>query len=170
MRARIPARGGRDEQAHRAQREHLAPAGRRLAEALDGVLEVAGAAFGQRQRGVGHAPQLHALLRARRGDRALEVAARLLGVEALGRARAEDRQRRRLVLGLGLELLVGALLERLDRLQAAALLHPDLTLFGCHRAPFYGLATAGARGRADPGARRSTRAAQAICSPRVEPP
>ena len=77
--------GGRDEQAHRAQREHLAAARRRLAEALDGVLEVAGAAFGERERRVGHAPDLHPLLRARGGDRALEVAARGLGVEALGR-------------------------------------------------------------------------------------
>ena len=128
-----PGRAGRDQQAHRAQREQLAPGRRCLAEALDRALEVARPPFGERQRRVGHAPQLHPLLRARGGDRSLEVAARLLGVEALGRARAEDRQGRRLVFRLGFELLVGALLEGLDRLQATALLHADLALFGCHR-------------------------------------
>ncbi len=127
-RARGCRRRRGDQQAHRAQREHLATAGRRLAEPLDGALEVAGAPFGERQRGVGHAPQLHPLLRAGGGDRPLEVAAGLLGVEALGRAGAEDRKRRGLVFGLGLELLVGALLERLDRLETAALLDPDLPL------------------------------------------
>ena len=160
-RARIPAEAGGMQQAHRAQREQLAAARRRLAEPLDGVLEVAGAAFGERQRRVGHAPELHPLLRTRRGDRALEVAARLLGVEALGGARAENRQRRRLVFRLAFELLVGALLERLDRLQAAALLDADLALFGCHRASFYGLPNRRARGQ--PAPRAGDRVVAALC-------
>ena len=153
--------GGGDEQPHRAQGEHLAAARRGLAEALDGVLEVARAAFGERQRGIGHAPDLHPLLRARGGDRALEVAARGVGVEALGGARAEDRQRGGLVFGLGLELLVGALLERLDRLDAAALFDADLSLFGCHGGSFYGLRAE--RQRASP--RRDAGGMSPTCSP-----
>ena len=137
-------RGGWREQAgpSRAARTsdaRSAPPGR----AARRPLEVAGAAFGERQRSVGHAPQLHPFLRARGRDRALEVAAGGVRVEALGGARAEDRQGGGLVFGLGLELLVGALLERLDRLHRAALLHPDLSLFGGHRRAFYGCAAAG---------------------------
>jgi hypothetical protein len=132
-------RGGGDEQPHRAQREHLATARRLLAEALDGVLEVTCAAFGECERRIGHAPELHPLLWARGCEGALEVAAGLLGVEALGGARAENGQRRRLVFGLALELLIRALLERLDGLKAAALLDPDLALLGSHRPSFYGL-------------------------------
>ena len=153
MRARMPARGGRHEQAHRAQREHLAAARRRLPEPLDGVLEVAGATFGERQRGVGHAPDLHPLLRPRGGDRALEVAARGLGVEALGGARAEDRERGGLVF---------ASRPRAPRRSAArapgsprmraALFDADLTLFGGHGGPFYGLRAARRRGRRAPAA------------------
>ena len=93
--------GGGNEQSHGAQREQLASAGRRLPEALDGALEVAGAAFGQRQRCVGHAPDLHPLLRACGCDGALEVPACGLGVESLGGTRAEDRHRGSLVFGLG---------------------------------------------------------------------
>ena len=92
-RASKPAEAGRDQQSHRAQREQLTAGRRRLAEALDRALQIAGAAFGERERGVGHPPQLHPLLRPRRGDRSLEVSASLLGVEALGSARAEDRER-----------------------------------------------------------------------------
>ena len=54
-----------------------------------------GAALGERQRRLGHPPQLQALLRARGGDRGAEVLARALGVHALGRARAEDAPARR---------------------------------------------------------------------------
>jgi hypothetical protein len=128
-----PGGGGRKQQAHGPQREHLAACGRLLTEPLDGVAQIAGPAFGERERGVGHAPQLHALLGAGGSDGALEVGAGLLGVEALGGASAENRQRRGLELGLGLELLVGALLERLNGLGGAALLDPDLSLFGGHR-------------------------------------
>src|SRR5262249_51391360 len=51
--------------------------------------------------------------------------------------RAEDGLGGRLVLGLGLELLIRALLERLDGLERAALLDPNLALLGGHRGPFY---------------------------------
>ena len=89
--------------------------GRRLdAEALGGLLQVVGAPLGQRERGVGHPAQLQALLRPGRGDRTLEVRPGRLGVVALCRPRPEDRLRGGLVAGLGLELLVGAVLELLD--------------------------------------------------------
>ena len=132
-RARMPAEAGGTSSPIARSANSWRPLGGAWPSRSTALLEVAGAAFGERERGVGHAPDLHPLLRARGGDRALEVAARGLGVEALGRARAEDRQRGGLVLGLRLELLVRALLERLDRLEAAALLHADLALFGGHR-------------------------------------
>src|SRR3712207_7070869 len=50
--------GGGGEQAHEAQQQQLAAGRRRLAESLDGLLEVVGPALGQRQRRVGHAAQL----------------------------------------------------------------------------------------------------------------
>ncbi len=56
MRARIPAEAGGMQQAHRAQRKHLATARGRLPEPLDGVLQIAGAPFGERERSVGHPP------------------------------------------------------------------------------------------------------------------
>ena len=74
-------------------------------------LQVTRAALGQRQRRLGHPPQLQALLRARGGDRRAEVLARPLGVHPLGGAGAEDRLRGGLEAGLLLELLVGAGLE-----------------------------------------------------------
>src|ERR1019366_376869 len=138
--AREDSRGsGGNEQAHGPQGEELAPTRRRLSEALDGALEISGAAFGEGERCVGHAPYLHPLLRTRGGDGALEVAARSLCVESLGCARTEDRHRRGLVFGLGFELLIGALLEGLDGLEAAALLDAYLALFGSHELAFYGL-------------------------------
>ena len=79
----------RGEQAHEPQEQELARARRRLAEPLDGGLQVVGAALGQRQRGVGHAAQLHALLRAGGGDRPAEVLAR-----AASRRSARPRGRR----------------------------------------------------------------------------
>ena len=102
-------------------------------ESLGGLLEVAGAPLRERQRGVGHAPELEALLRARRGQGALEVGACGLGVVALRGAGAEDRLRRGLEPRLGLELLVGAVLELLHRRQLAALLHPHRSLLLGHR-------------------------------------
>ena len=167
-RARMPAEAGGTSSPIARSANSWRPLGGRLPEALDGVLEVAGAAFGERQRGVGHAPDLHPLLWPRGGDRALEVAARGVGVEALGGARAEDRQRGRLVFRLGLELLVGALLERLDGLERAALLHPNLALFGGHRPPFYGLGGRGAPASAGGApAAVAGRDAQPVCSPGV---
>ena len=75
MRARMPAEAG--ERAGPSPAARTSAAGRRrLAEALDGGLQIARAAFGERERGVGHAADLHPLLRAGGGDRALEVGAR----------------------------------------------------------------------------------------------
>jgi hypothetical protein len=121
----------------RRRQEELAAARRGLAEALDGGLEVVGAALGERQRRVGHPAQLHALLRARRGDRALEVRPRGLGVVALGGAGAQERERGGLVLLLVLELLVGPGLELLHGRERAALLDLDLSLLGRHGAAVY---------------------------------
>ena len=115
--------------------KQLAARRRRLAEPGDGLLEVVGPALGERERRVGHAAQLHALLRARGRDRAAEVRARRVGVVALGGAGAEDRLRGRLELLLALELLVGALLELLHRGERGALLDLDLSRLGRHRAP-----------------------------------
>ena len=95
-------------------------------------LEVVGAALGERERRVGHAAQLHALLRARGRDGAAEVVARGVGVVALGRPGAEDGERGGLELLLALELLVGAVLERLHGGQGALLLDADLTGLGRH--------------------------------------
>src|SRR6202008_2613740 len=87
--------GGRwDEESDGPQREQLAATRRGLPEALDGVLEVSRATFRERERRVGHAPQLHALLRAGGGDGTLEIAAGLLGVEALCGTCPENRKRR----------------------------------------------------------------------------
>ena len=164
------ARGGRgDQQSHGSQCEQLATARGRLSEALDGILEVPGAPFGERERGVGHTPELHPLLGPCGGDRALEVCASLVGIETLRGAGPEDRQGGGLVFGLGLKLLVGALLERLHGLEAAALFDPDLPLLGCHSPSFYGLPNR------DAGGRRGVRApmgesSQSLCSPRAEPP
>ena len=91
---------GRRDDAHHAQHQQLAVRRRRAAELLRGDLQVAGAALGEGQRSLGHAPQLQALLRARGGDRGAEVLAGLLGVHALGRARAEDGLRGGLEAGL----------------------------------------------------------------------
>src|SRR5205807_5456901 len=55
----------------------------------------------------------------------------------------QDRQRGRLVFGLVFELLVGALLERLDRLDAAALFDTDLSLLGGHARAILRSATPG---------------------------
>ena len=55
-----------------------------------------------------------------------------LGVVALGGAGAEDRLGRGLVAGLGLELLVGAALQRLHRRQLALLLDPNRALLLGH--------------------------------------
>jgi hypothetical protein len=132
-----PRAGWRDQQAHRTQRQHLTPARGRLTKSLDSLLQIACAPFGKRQRRVGHAPELHAFLGPRGGYRTLEVSARLLGVKALGGTGAQYRQRGRLVLRLRLELLVRALLQRLDRLLGAALLDPNLSLLGGHSPSFY---------------------------------
>ncbi len=133
-RASVPALAGGATRPMNFSPQQLA-AGRRLdAESLGRLLEVVGAALGQRQRGVGHPPQLQPLLGSRRGDRALEVCPGGLGVVALGGARAEDRLRGGLELGLGLELLVGAALELLHRRQLAALLDPHHSLLLGHRA------------------------------------
>ena len=126
--------GRRGQQAHDPQQEELAAAGRRLAQALDGLLEVVRAALGQRQRRVGHAAQLHALLGPRRGDRALEVGARGRRVVALGGPRAEDRLRGGPELLLALQLLVAARLERLHGGELAGLGDLDLALLGRHGA------------------------------------
>ena len=132
-RLEVPGRvGRRREEAHEPQQQELAVGRRRLAEALDGLLEVVGTALGERQRRVGHAPQLHALLRARGRDGAAEVVARGVGVVALGRPGAEDRERGGLELLLALELLVGAVLERLHGGEGALLLDADLTGLGRH--------------------------------------
>jgi hypothetical protein len=67
------------------------------------------------------------------GQRLVEVAAGLLDVVALGGARSQDGLGGHPVLGLALQLLVGAVLELLDGGQRAHLhLHPDLLLLG-HR-------------------------------------
>ncbi len=150
MRARIPALAGGISSPIARKANIWRPVGGCLAETLDRVLQIAGAPLGKRQRSVGHAPQLHPFLRAGSRYRPLEVGARLLGVKALGRARAEDRKRGRLVLRLGLELLVGALLERFDRRLGAALLDADLSLLGSHDGSFYGGHVSGAI-LADPG-------------------
>src|SRR5262249_48230415 len=134
-------------QAHGPQSQHLATARRLLTEALDGLFEVTRPAFCQRERCVRHSPQLHAVLRASRGDGALKVAAGLVGVEALRGTRAEYRHRGRLVFGLALELLIGAPLERLNGLQAAALFDADLALLGGHAPQFYGLGSRSAQAR-----------------------
>src|SRR5262249_47483059 len=130
--------------------------------------EVSGAAFGQRERGVRHSPQLHSVLRAGGGDGALEVAPGLVGVEALSGTRTEYRQCGRLVFGLVLELLIGAPLERLNGLQAAALFDADLALLGGHARQFYGLGSpnAGVRAREQACSRP---AAQALSSRRGQP-
>ena len=91
-----------------------------------------GAALGERERRLGHAPQLQALLRAGGGDRGAEVLARALGVVALGGARAEDRLGGGAEAGLGLELLVGAGLEPLHGGHRGLLLDADLPLLGRH--------------------------------------
>jgi hypothetical protein len=101
-----------------------------LTQPLDGLLEVVGPAFGQRQRRVGHTSQLHPLLRSGGGYGALKVASRRLGVVALGGPRAEDRQSGGLELGLGLQLLVGERLQAGHGLCRAALLDADLSLLG----------------------------------------
>ena len=133
IRARMPALFGGATSPMNLQPAQLA-AGRRLdAEALGRPLEIVGTALGERQRGVGHPAQLQALLRPGGGERPLEVRAGRLGVVALGGASAEDRLRRRLVLGLRLELLVGAALELLHRGELAALLDPHRSLLLGHR-------------------------------------
>ena len=127
----------RGDHAHDAQREQLAAGRRRLAELLGGHLQVARAALGERQRGLGHAAQLEPLLRPGRGDRDAEVLPRALGVHALGGARAEDRLRGGLEAGLRLQLLVGAGLELLHRGERATLLHLDLSRLGHGVRPVY---------------------------------
>ena len=97
----------RGDVAHQLQHEQLAVRRRRLAELLGGDLQVARAALGERERGLGHPAQLQALLRAGGGDRGAEVLARALGVHPLGGAGAEDRLGGGAEAGLGLELLVG---------------------------------------------------------------
>ena len=134
IRASVPALAGGATRPMNFSPQQLAVGGRLDAEALGGLLEVVGAALGQGQRGVGHAPQLQPLLRPGSGDRPLEVRSGRLGVIALRGAGAEDRLSRRLELGLGLELLVGAALELLHRRQLTALLdshHPLLLGHGC---------------------------------------
>ena len=123
----------RDEQAHRPQREHLPSARRGLAEALDGVLEDPGAAFGQRQGRIGHPPQLHPLLRAGGGDR------------HAGSRRAPPRRRtapmrvRQDHQAADLYFVSFSAGPRPSAAPApgsprtATLFHPDLSLFGGHR-------------------------------------
>src|SRR5206468_3353387 len=82
--------GGRRDEPHDPQQQELAVARRRLAQALDGLLEIVGAPLGERDRRIGHPAQLHPLLRPRGGERLAEVVARLLGVVLLGRARAQQ--------------------------------------------------------------------------------
>jgi hypothetical protein len=113
-----------------------------LAKTLHSLLEVARAPFGERQGSIGHAPQLHAFLGTCGRYGALKVGACLLGVKALRCTSAKDGQSSGLVLRLCLELLVGALLERLDRLLSTALLDADLSLLGRHGPPFYACGTA----------------------------
>ena len=132
IRASMPALDGGATRPMNRSPQQLAVGGRLDAEALGGLLEVVGAALGQRQRGVGHPAQLQALLRPGGGDRALEVGPGRLGVVALGGARAEDRLGRGLELGLGLELLVGAALELLHRGELTALLDPHHPLLLGH--------------------------------------
>ena len=116
------------------------PVGGCLAQALDGLLEVVGAALGQGQRRVGHPAELHALLRAGRGDRLLEVGARGGRVVALRGSRPEDRLGGGPELLLAQQLLVATLLERLHGGELAGLGHPDLSLLGRHREASLGLA------------------------------
>ena len=106
--------------------------GRLDAEALGCGLEVAGAALGQRERRVGHAAQLHALLGPGGRERLLEVLARRLGVVLLGGARAEDRLGGGAVAGLRRELLVAAGLQRLHRGELALLFDADGALLLRH--------------------------------------
>ena len=130
IRRGMPALGGGAMTPIDAQREQLAAGRRRLAELLGRDLEVAGAALGERQRRLGHAPQLQPLLRPGGGDRGAEVLARALGVHALGGARAEDRLGGGAEARLGLELLVGPRLELLHGSERAPLLHLDLSRLG----------------------------------------
>ena len=121
---------GRGEQADHPQAEQLPVGGCLDAELLGRRLQVTRAAFGERQRGVGHPPQLHPLLRPRGRQGALEVDPCSLRVVALGRPRAEDRLRGGAILGLRLEFLVGARLELLHRRQLALLFDPHRALLG----------------------------------------
>ena len=134
----------RGDHAHEAQHQQLAVRRRRAAELLRRDLQVARAALGERQRGLGHPPQLQALLRARGRDRRAEVLARALGVHPLGRAGAEDRLGGGLEARLLLQLLVGAGLELLHGGERRLGLDPDLAWLGRHGASSYGAAEAGA--------------------------
>ena len=102
-----------------------------------GFLEVVRAALGEGHRRLHHLAQRRALLGVAAGQRLVEVGAGGLGVVALGGAGAQQRLRGHAVLGLALELLVGARLELLDGRQRAHLhlLHLHLPLLG-HAASF----------------------------------
>jgi hypothetical protein len=120
-------------QSHEPQPQQLLVGGRLDAQPLGRLAQIVGSAFGQRQRRVGHPPQLQALLGPGGRDRPLEVRARRLGVIALGRTGAQDGLGGRLELGLGFELLVAAALHLLHRGELAALLDPHDSLLLGHR-------------------------------------
>jgi len=100
----------RDE-AHGPQQEELAARGRLLAHLLHGVAQLVRAALGEGERRLHHLSQRRPLLRMHAGHRLVEVGLGGRDVVALGCAGAEDGLGRHTVLGLALELLVGARLE-----------------------------------------------------------
>ena len=128
----MPALDGGAISSDDAQPEQL-PGGRHLdAETLGCGLQIARAPLGQRERRVGHAAHLHALLGRGRGERLLEVLACSLGVVVLGGTRAEDRLGGRPVARLRLELLVAAGLQLLHRGELALLFDADGALLLRH--------------------------------------
>jgi hypothetical protein len=121
--------GRRRDQAHQPQKQHLAVARRLLPELLHRLAQLVRAPFGLCERRLHHLAQHRPFLRVAGRERLVEVLARGVRVVALGRACAQDRLGRRPVLGLALELLVGAVLELRDHRKAAHLvLHARLSL------------------------------------------
>ena len=102
------------------------------------------------ERGLHELAQRGALAWVDPGDRLAEVGASLPGVVALGGAGPEDRPCGRPVLGLVEELLVGTLLELLNRPEGPDLvLHPALPLLR-HAREVWQTARGNPRGRERP--------------------